>query len=966
MMTTMAVSADLVGREVELARLRDALQQATAGQGSVVFLAGEAGIGKSRLAEVIAIDAARRGLRVLRGRAVQGPTPAAYRPLAEALSSAVRAGVVPDAAAVGPFHAILGRLVPQWRVEGQPLDESLVGVAEAVLRFLSVTAADRGALVMIEDLHWADPETLMIIEYLAHNLAAERVLCQVTVRTDEPSPGLDLAWSLHAGRVSQLIELPTLDGPDVAAMVRSCLGTAEVADEVVEFAARAGGVPFLIEELLAAGLTSGALTVEDGTWRVWGSADVVVPSTFSESLRRRVGQLGDDGRAVVVAAAVLGRQFDSSLVPEITDLDQEQVVAALHRAVDAQIVTFDRWDESFRFRHALSRDAVLAELFPPELQTLSRRALQAVEATHPDLEEDWGQVAAELAAAAGDQPRAATLFLGNAREAFDRGALATAEATLDRARSVLSAGDATRPDVDEFLLQVLSFAGKRERAVEVAGSLLAGLRDAPHSAQRRAEIHLLLARAAVAATQWNEADEHLERARRETAVAPDEGLAARVDAVRAQTAIVDDPERAATLAWGALDAAERLGLWDVACEALEVLGRTLRTRDLVAAEDIFARVLVLAEAKGLSLWRARALHELGAIDMLTGRPLVRLEEARELALVHGALATAAVVDVQVAAALVLADDPDAGALAAQRSAELARRYGFDQTVATAVALEAYAHARRRRRTEMQRCIDEAHALAPGVRDVEVKTFTASAMLALVEEDRTAARSHLLAAVRSAAETPSYAVVPATGLLALILQLEGPEDDVPALELPETSVHFLTSAFLRYADAVAAGHAGNAQLAAASMAEADRALADLRWVRTLGRRLVAEAAIADGWGEPVPWLREALDFFDRHGDEHIASACRSLLRKAGSAVPRRRGDMEVPGELRALGVTSREWEVLRLLAEGLSNREIATRLYLSPRTVERHVANLAPKAGVGRRSELVAYAARTLVEGTSRS
>lgn len=965
MTATTAVSADLVGRDAELGRLREGLQHATAGEGSVLFLVGEAGIGKSRLARTIAADAARQGLPVLRGRATQSPTPAAYRPLAETLLSAVRAGLMPDAAVLGPFRAIIGRLVPEWRVEGQPLDESLVGVAEAVLRFLSATAGDHGVLVVIEDLHWADPESLTIIEYLAHNLAAERVLCLVTVRADERSRGLDLAWALHAGRVSSLIQLPPLEEPDVATMVRSCLGTAAVADEVVEFAARAGGVPFLIEELLAAGLASGALVAEEGVWRVADSNDVVVPSTFSESMRRRVAQLGDDGRAVVVAAAVLGRRFDWSLLPAVTDLDEARVLAALHRAVDAQIVTLDR-DGSFRFRHALSRDAVLADLFPPEFETLSGRAVEAVEAAHPGLEEDWGQLAAELAAAAGDRRRAATLFLENARRALERGALATAEATLGRARSLLPASDPSSLDVEESLLQVLSFAGKRERAVEVASSLLARLGAAPQAAQRRAETHLLLARAAVAATRWDEADEHLEQALRQTGFAPDEGLAARVDAVRAQTAMARNPDDAAALARGVLQTAERLGLTDVACEALEVLGRVHRTHDLAAAEEAFARVLDLAEAHGLSLWRARALHELGAIDMLTGRPLGRLEEARELALAHGALATAAVVDVQAAAALVLADDPEAGAVAARRSAELARRYRLNQTLAAAVALEAYVHARLRRRTEMQRCIDEAHAVAPGVPDVEVKTATASALLALVEEDRAAARGQLLDAVRRAAEGPSYVVVPATGLLALALQLDRPEDGAFALELPQKSVHFLTSAFLRYADAVATGRRGHAERAAGAMAEADRALADHRWFRNLGRRLVAEAAVADGWGDPVPWLREALDFFDRQGDERIASACRSLLRKAGAAVPRRRGEIGVPDELRALGVTSREWEVLRLLAMGLANKEIATRLYVSPRTVERHVANLTVKTGVERRSELVAYAARTLVEQASPS
>jgi DNA-binding CsgD family transcriptional regulator len=143
-----------------------------------------------------------------------------------------------------------------------------------------------------------------------------------------------------------------------------------------------------------------------------------------------------------------------------------------------------------------------------------------------------------------------------------------------------------------------------------------------------------------------------------------------------------------------------------------------------------------------------------------------------------------------------------------------------------------------------------------------------------------------------------------------------------------------------------------------VAEGDQLLSQGAWFRHYGWRLVAEAALADGWEPPAAWLREALAFFDGRGEDRIASACRSLLRRAGVAVPRRRGDEVVPPDLRALGVTGRELEVLRLLAEGLSNQEIAARLYLSPRTVERHVANLTVKIGAQRRAQLVAFAARS--------
>jgi DNA-binding NarL/FixJ family response regulator len=126
-------------------------------------------------------------------------------------------------------------------------------------------------------------------------------------------------------------------------------------------------------------------------------------------------------------------------------------------------------------------------------------------------------------------------------------------------------------------------------------------------------------------------------------------------------------------------------------------------------------------------------------------------------------------------------------------------------------------------------------------------------------------------------------------------------------------------------------------------------------------LVAEAAIRDQWGNPQRWLADALAFFDTAGPPAVASACRSLLRQAGAPVPRRRRSApHLPDALTAAGVTPREAEVLKHLAEGRSTRDIAARLYVSPKTVERHIANLATKVGAGGRSELVSFAARHLL------
>jgi len=171
---------------------------------------------------------------------------------------------------------------------------------------------------------------------------------------------------------------------------------------------------------------------------------------------------------------------------------------------------------------------------------------------------------------------------------------------------------------------------------------------------------------------------------------------------------------------------------------------------------------------------------------------------------------------------------------------------------------------------------------------------------------------------------------------------------------------VVAALLSFADAVAAGRQGRTADAGAAFAAADRQMGPLvAWYRQYARRLAAEAALADGWGEPVAWLREAAAYFAAYfaarGDDRVAAACRALLRRVGAPVPRPAGDGDLPGPLRALGVTEREADVLRLVAQGLGNREIAERMFLSPRTVEKHVASLLSKTGL-RRGQLAGYSA----------
>src|SRR5918994_2089725 len=948
----------LVGREAERAVLSGWLDEAAGGAGRVGVVLGEAGIGKSRLLDALAAEASDRAMEVLRGRAVHATAPVAYRPLSEALRALVRAGRAPSRRDLAPFDQFLGALMPEWSgPDAGPLEHSVLTIAEAVLRFLHAAAKGEakrpGCLLVLEDLHWVDDETLAVVEYFADNVAGERLLIAASWRTDEPSDRAESLRRLIDSRTVWSVALNRLDAAAVAAMVASWLDTSSVGDDVLALVAPADGVPFLIEEVLATALASGRLAVDRGRWTVDGSAPVM-PPTFVEDVALRLRQAGPDGRAVVIAGALLGHRFEWHLVPRVAALGDDEAFAGLRAAVDLRLVEADPDPAFLRFRHDLSRAAVLANALPPERATTAARAVAAIEALHPDLQGEWCERAAALAFDAGDHERAPGLLLEAGRRAQAAGALLTAAAALENGLRVVRPTDGVAADLEDCLLDVASAMGDRDRSEAVGRSLLGRL-GAPGNGIRRVRAHVRLARVAVAASAWDDADQHIAAARSDTPDG-DEPLHAEVDAVEA-LAIVGrgEPVPAAAVGERAREAATRLGLAGVACEALEVLGRCARTDDLDAAERSFTQAVELAERAGLTVWRLRALHELGTIDMLrTGDP-ERLTAARELATEAGALATGALIDIQLCGVLVAHDDPEPAVVVARRAGDIARRLSLGATLAVALGFEANAHARAGRAEATERCLAEAAEHAAGDPSAAVFAACARTVLALLDDDAGAA----LAQTEGVAHDARF-FSPLIGWWVLLRALD-PEAGAAAVDAVRSAgepAHYLARPHVVYAEAVVLGRAGDVEAAAAKVDQADAELERFEWYRQVARRHLAEAALTDGWGDPVGWARTALAHFEGWGHERLAFGCRGVLRRAGAPVPRRgRGSAEVPPVLGALGVTSREVDVLALVAAGLSNREVAERLVLSVRTIENHVERLLAKTGSPGRAALADVAAR---------
>jgi len=916
----------VIGRGAETGALRSALAAAREGAGAVVFLTGEAGIGKSRLAGELAAEARADGVRVLTGRAVPASEASPYRPLTEALLQALRGHPLPDDDGLAPWRPALRAIIPAIAptIDGHDGDghgdHSPAVRGEAVLQLLRRLAGPAGLLLVLEDLHWADPDTLAVVEYLSDNLSAEPVLCVATCRGEPASAAAELIARLHGRRAASRIALGRLSADEVAAMVRACLPAA--GDDVLSRVQRlAEGVPFLVEESLAA---------------------PGVPRSFADGIRARLAAVSDEERLVLYTAALFGRQFDWRLLPAATGLPADVVAGALEGGVASQLLTVD--GDAFRFRHMLTREAVAAEVLPPRRVALAARALAALEAAHPDLPGASGDLAADLAIQGGDPGRAGTLLLASGRSALGRGALATAIGTLRRAAELLADLD-QRDQAETLLVEGLALAGRVDEAMRIGDRLIAQLVPGG-AATRRAAIHLKLAHAAVDGTRWAAARRHVGIAGDLLTAHPEPALSARAAVLDAEIALADDEvDRARALAETALASSGESP--EIRCRALELLGRARRVSDIDGARDAFEQALATADAAGLAVWRLRALHELGTIDMFDHAGAGRLTEAKRIAGELGAASTGAVIDLQLTATAIFRFELDEAERCARSGLATSTRLGLAMTSAIVLVFLAEVYALRREPAEMERFIALACAAAPGDTEVEGSALAgARGMLALLDGDLADALDALGRGIAILDAGPQRGPAPYRGMWALLLAARGDARATAAIGHARAiglTVNRANRGLLGYADAILAGRAGDGSRATDLAAAADNDLQYYPVWADLARLCAAEPALADGWGRPRQWLEASAGVFARYGIEPLAARCRRLL------------DGPRPSRWSRLGITERQADVLRLVAAGISNKEIAARLHLSPRTVEKHVENLLRITAAQSRTQLVAIA-----------
>ncbi|MCG6499510.1 AAA family ATPase [Kitasatospora sp. A2-31] len=969
-----ANSPTVVDRDDELELLAEAVRRGCDHRGAAVFVVGEAGIGKTRLVTEAA-DRARGRTAVLRGRCSSAGAPIALRPLAEALLSLVRTGLTPQDAELQPYRAALSPLVPEWRrPDSAHQPESLIVLAEAILRLLAAVGREHGCLLVLEDLHDADTETIAVTEYLVDNLAGLPVTLVATLR---PGAGaaLDLAHQCRRHQTGSIVELRPLTDDAVTRLAAACLDTTPEA--LPEPVARrlhrdADGTPLIVEELLNGMIATEALRpAEGGRWQLTRELDTTVPATLARSITARAHSLGPQGRAALDAAAVLGRSFSPALLKTVTGLDDRGLHIHLRAAVDARLIHPDSgYGDTYVFRHALTAEALLAGLLPGERAALARRAAETLEAGDTDLSCELRELAADLRRQAGDDHEAGLHLAAAGRQAIGEGLADKAAALLERSVELLDPhrDRSAWADAVESLLNALTESGRIERAFAVAGSV-AATAAMELDPGRRAGLHARLAWAAAMVGRWEEAAEQVAAARALLTADCTPAQRIPVDIVDGYVQVRDGRAtpgsaagRAEDLVRSATDTAIRLDLPVIACQGLQLLALLARSRGFDEADACLRRIVAIADQHGLPLWRARAVGRLAGNHGLLSGSTDQLEHVHEVYLRSGAITSAHQTEASLALLAVLRGDYQRAECITTRCEPVLARLGHTGDLTYVRVIDAMLAAHRGRPRELARKLAEYRQLGGEHSEyTPIVLGLCEAVSALLAEDRPAARAALAAARAWDEGRPTtYFLGGRHGLELLVAAVDADLDlarlDEAARQAP-TRLRWNLQ-FVHFARAVLLGRAGRPAEAAEALTSALDAAQPFPLARHLGLRLTAEAALADGWGEPSRWLRTAEEHFHDAGIAPAASACRSLLRRAGlPATQRRSGHTRVPQGLRRRGITAREYEVLVLLALRYGNTDIARRLFISPRTAEKHVASLLTKTDSPNRTDLCDFAVR---------
>jgi DNA-binding CsgD family transcriptional regulator/tetratricopeptide (TPR) repeat protein len=959
----------MVGRDRELARLMLLLDDALAGGGRLVLCTGEAGIGKTRLAEEAAASAGARGVPVAWARAADAGSLPPYGLWRLVLDEPAVRGADDDPSGAGLWSRVFGDAERPAVAEGADSgsDQRFAMFAE-VRRRLVQAASTGGLLLVLDDLQWADEASAVLLADVVRQLRGTRILVLATYRESAASgdTSAGLLPRLSADTNTERVDLGGLPAGAVGDMLLAA-GLPASAEAAGAVRSETGGNPFLVRELAR----MLAEQRRGGQGREGGSAPV--PGRVAEATAHRLAQLSDPARALVQTAAVAGTNFSAGVVAAILDVPVLALLGPLDECLAAGFLVAGDRPGDHRFSHALVRSAVAARLSAAEQRRLHAAAADAIEALYEGrLELHLADVARHRVEASlpGDRTEAVAACEAAADVAAE--SLAFEEA-VRLYRQALSVGEGEIGENDRSRLE-LALAAALHRSGDLPGS-----QETAAGVGRRAERRRdrgLLARTALVmeATGVPEWDGEICRIC-EQALAGDDlpaSLRARVSSRYAQALVYrGEYDRAGQVSRDALAVAGSTEDPVALVDALRARQLACCAPDGVAERAVLAsRMLAAADAAGSAwlelwgrLWRIDTLFETGqlrsvrreladlegCVERLPG-PLARwhfVETSATLALATGRFSEATQLAWQAFKVFTDMGHPVAFGGCSSILGQAGLHIGFGRSGLIELWDQLPAHLR-----------PDAVDTTRGVGTV----FPALtlALIRLHTGDRAAAEAAyaLAGPVRSWTPVPALRMAAWAHGLAVAIRLGRLED-----------IEFLAARFEPFRGQHVANGAGPGAYmgpvelplgqAAAALGRLDPAVEDLRTAAS-----ICDANGARGYAVQARIeLAAALTRRQAPGDRDEALAVlAAAAREAGQLgmVPFTEWIEQLQARLTAAPtgdspLSPRELEVARLVGRGLTNKQIGQQLYVSERTAENHVQHILTKLGLRNRSQIAAWA-----------
>jgi ATP/maltotriose-dependent transcriptional regulator MalT len=949
-----------IGREAPLMALLERLDLAAAGSGRVVLLGGDAGVGKSRLVRELKAEVTTRQVRIIEGRCTSTESSVPYAPLMDALRFRIAKGEGQAVAKMlGPLRAVLAPLFPQ--LEGSP-DSAEQARARAkerpfdlIFRVLERLASDEPMLLILEDVHWADQTSLELLHHLAHRAPSFKMLLVATYRSDElhaAHPLRKLLGALARDRVGEEMRLQPLDRDQTAEMLRCILDTEPDPAFCDAIWRRAEGNPFFVEELVSV------------LGHVEPNADAAVvidkarlPSTVSEAVLARVNNLEPRAIEALSVAAVIGRTVEFEDLHAVLDIPEEDLVGILEELVANQLLREDQDDhgERYAFPHALMQEALYESVIARRRRLLHRKVAES-------LEKRGGRTPTRL-----DELAYHFRLGGDHERAYKYARLAGDEAVR------LRAWDDAAAHYEHALVSLEDLSDNGARAAELL-ERLAGVAWR----QSRAVTGKQYAEDAVRLRRTLGCDEETARVLRSLATlrieeGDTEGAAEALDEAlkllgkestsRELGPIYDDLGRL-SLVRGDLDRAE----------SLFMQGLSVATRDAHGAEEVLALVslgelsilggdvsagvarldlaLALLKEGRLPFDRLARMYAEGVRTLLLAqeykRALSWADAARAICRQQGVVGLDALFRAMRAAILTVTSGEEDTLAEASAAVEELRRTERAE-LRDALRVLGFVHRARGELDAARRAYEEATALGDRGRSVGL------ALVSLAEGRNAEAAENLESALRAVpASQPLLArqLLPYTveALIAVgrVDDAAALVDEAPKLPDPQAGTAQLNQAFglVRLAQ----GRADEARDALTAAAE--------EWDR-LGNRLecrrvrvaLLEAMINAGDPAGLALGRRLLEQLGRPLLPRERETVRRILRRSGVRTrPSRR--VEQNGDRSPL--TTREQSVLREVANGRTNREIAAALGIAEKTVGVHVSHILAKLGCKTRTQAARF------------